>query len=79
MVPTPPPSSPAPGLDRVWGCGEGWGGEGQRAIRGWREGERLVGSERHRIPVVPVLPRAVVLIKQGKTLVGFKIYDSLEV
>lgn len=43
------------------------------AIRGWkeyeneRERERLVGSEKDRIHVFPVLPHAVVLIEQGKS------------
>lgn len=74
MVPTPPPSSLAPDPDRVWGEGREGGlrGEGQRAIRGWRGRERLVGSERHRLPVFFVLLQAVVLIEQGKRTVRFK-------
>lgn len=54
-------------------------GRGRRAIRGWKEGENerkresLVGSERDRIPVFPVLPQAIVLIEQGKSIHRFKV------
>lgn len=82
MVPTPAPSSLAPDLDRVWGLGEAvrgeWGGEGKgEGQSGWKGGanerERLVGSERYRIAVFSELPRAVVLIEQGKSILAFKV------
>lgn len=67
---------PAPQLPTQIGfglCGEGrrmerlkGGGQSEGEQRG-RMRERLVGSERDRMPVFPVLPQAVVLIEQGKT------------
>lgn len=57
-----------------------FGGRGGREVcegkgkeqSGWRGRERLVGSERHRLPVFFVLLQAVVLIEQGKRTVRFK-------
>lgn len=82
MVPTPPPSSPAPDLDRVWGVGERQEGEGKgkwqsgggKGGENGRERERLVGSEKDRIHV---LSHAVVQIEQGKSILWFKEIKSV--
>lgn len=75
MVPTPPPSSLAPDLDRISGVGERQEGEGKGKWQSGggkggengreRESERLVGSEKDRIHV---LSHAVVQIEQGKSI-----------
>ncbi len=51
------------------GDGQSEGGKWERM----RERERLVGSERDRIPVFSVLLHAVVLIEQGKSVLGFNV------
>lgn len=49
MVPTPPPSSLAPDLDRVWGVGERQEGEGKGKWQsGGGKGGENGGGERER-------------------------------